>query len=282
MRLTGKKGMITMIAKMKSLAKWATGALAISLLAGPAMAQGLKDGPAMSPERAFAWTGSFAVGSDYVFRGFSQTAERPTIQGTFEATYGILYGNVFMSNLDFGETGAGKEIAWAELTWGAGIRPVLGPITFDLGVIYYTYPSAVDPGAELNYLELRAGGTITPWKDASAGLTFYWSPEYTGKTGDVFTIEASLSQTLQKIGIFTPTISGQIGYQWGDSAAYAALIGQGGEYLYWNAGVSLAFHERFSVDLRYWGTDNSGGFCDAFGKVLNCGDRFVGTAKVTF
>lgn len=270
-----------MIATMKSLAKWATGALAISLLAGPAMAQGLKDGPAMSPERAFAWSASFAVTSDYVFRGFSQTGERPAVQGTLEGTYGILYANVFASNLDFGDVGT-RDIATTELTFGAGIRPVLGPITFDFGVIYYTYPNAFDPGAELNFVELRAGGTITPWKGGSAGLTFFYSPEYTGKTGDVFTIEGALSHELSKIGIFTPTISGQLGYQWGDSAAYEAVVGQGGDYLYWNAGVTLAFHERFSIDLRYWGTDNSGSFCDAFGRILNCGDRFVGTAKVTF
>ncbi len=274
--------MIDMITKMKSLAKRVTGALAISLLAGPAMAQGLKDGPAMSPVRAFAWTGSFAIGSDYVFRGFSQTAERATIQGTFEATYGILYGNVFMSNLDFGETGAGREIAWAELTFGAGIRPVLGPVTFDFGVIYYTYPGAVDPGAELNFVELRAGGSITPWAGGTAGVTFFWSPEYTGKTGDVWTVEGSLGHTFSKVGIFTPTISGQLGYQWGGNAAYDALVGEGGDYLYYNVGLTLAFHERFSIDLRYWGTDNSGTFCDTFGRVLNCGDRFVGMAKVTF
>jgi uncharacterized protein (TIGR02001 family) len=270
-----------MITKFKSLVKCATGALAISLLAGPALAQGYKDGPAMTPERAFAWSGSFAVGSDYVFRGFSQTAERPTVQGSLEATYGILYGNVFLSNLDFGDVGT-RDVATAELTFGAGIRPVLGPITFDLGVIYYTYPKAIDPGAELNFFELRAGGTMSPWKGGTAGLTIYYSPEYTGKTGDVWTFEGTLAHELPKMGIFTPTVSALLGYQTGDAALYEALIGQGGDYLYWNAGVSLGFHERFSIDLRYWGTDNSGTFCDTFGRVLNCGDRFVGTAKVTF
>lgn len=270
-----------MITKMKSLVKCAAGVLAISLLAGPALAQGYKDGPAMTPERAFAWSGSFVVGSDYVFRGFSQTAERPTVQGTLEATYGILYGNVFLSNLDFGDLGT-RDIATAELTFGAGIRPVLGPITFDFGVIYYTYPKALDAGAELNFFELRAGGTMSPWKGGTIGLTAYYSPDYTGELGDVWTVEGSIAQEIRKIGIFTPTVSALLGYQSGDSLAYAGLVGEGGEYLYWNAGVSLAFHERFSVDLRYWGTDNSGGFCDTFGRVLNCGDRFVGTAKVTF
>ena len=46
-----------------------------------------------------------------------------------------------------------------------------------------------------------------------------------------------------------------------------------------NAGVSLAFHERFSLDLRYWDTDLD--FCTV-GKVFACDERFVATAKVTF
>lgn len=272
-----------MITKKMGLAKSAVGALALSLLAGPAIAQGLKDGPPMTAERALAWSGSFAVTNDYVFRGFSQSAERGAVQGTLEVTYGILYANAFLSNIDFGETGAGRKIASNELTFAAGIKPVFGPITFDFGVIYYTYPNARDTGAELNFVELKAGGSFSPWKGGTLGLTGYYSPEYTGKTGDVWTVEGSIAHELPKIGIVTPTVSALIGYQAGDSLAYAAVVADGDDnYMYWNAGVTLGFHERFSIDLRYWGTSNSDGFCDALGRVLNCGDRFSATAKVTF
>ncbi len=265
-----------MITKAKSLAKGIAGAVIVSLLAGPAIAGGLKDGPA--PEgRKLEFAGSFAVTSDYVFRGMSQTEERAGVQGTLDVTYGLLYGNIFLSNIDFGDTG-GRDIATAELTFSAGIKPVLGPISFDLGVIYYTYPKARDSGAELNFFEVKLGASVTPWRGGTLGVTAFYSPDYTGETGDVYTLEGSIAQELPKIHSITPTFSALIGAQWGDSASYRATFGED-DYLYWNAGVTFAFHERFSIDLRYW--DSNLDFCQS-GRLFSCDERFVGTAKVTF
>ena len=266
-----------MIAKKMGLAKSVVGALAISLLAGPAIAQGHQHGSA--PEGRFAWTASFAVTSDYVFRGMSQTAERPAAQAMLDLTYGIFYSGVFLSNLDFGENGAGRDIAPAELTFMAGIKPVVGPITFDFGVIYYTYPKALDPMMELNYFEMKAGASMSPWKGGMVGVTGYYSPEYTFATGAVFTLEGSVAHELPRFGPVTPTLSALVGAQWGDDAAYIAAFGGADSYVYWNAGVSLAFNERFSLDLRYWDSDLD--FCTV-GKVFACDERFVATAKVTF
>jgi uncharacterized protein (TIGR02001 family) len=282
MRLTGKKEMITMITKKMGLAKSVVGALAISLLAGPAIAQSYKDAPPMTPARALEWSANVAVTSDYIFRGFSQSAERPAVQGGIDVTYGLFYAGVWASGIDFGEAG-GRSIATAEVDVVAGIKPKFGPFTFDFGAIYYIYPGAFDPGLELNYVEIKAGVSYEPWKGATYSSTVFYSPEYTGKTGDVWTFESAFSQELPKFGPVTPTFSALLGYQTGDSAAFSAIIADGDDhYYYWNAGVSFAFHERFSIDVRYWGTSNSDGFCETPGGVFNCSDRIVGTAKVTF
>lgn len=269
-----------MIAKARGLAKGIVGALAITLLAGPALAGdgSMKDGPAPSG-RTFAWAASFAVGSDYIFRGQSQTAEDPTIQATVDLTYGILYGSVFMSNLDFGETMAGRDVANMELTFSGGIKPVLGPVTFDFGVIYYTYPGAKDPGAELNFFEAKAGASISPWKGGTVGLTGYYSPEYTGELGEVWTLEGSLAQELPKIHSITPTFSALVGFQWGDDPLYEAAFGDD-NYVYWNAGVTFAFTDRFSIDVRYWDTNIDAACTNS--RYFSCDERVVGTAKVTF
>ncbi len=263
--------------KTGTLAKSIAGAMALAFLAGPAAAGGLKDDP-MPSGRTLAWAASFAVTNDYVFRGVSQTEKGPAAQGTLEATYGILYGNVFLSNLDFGENSAGRGLATAELTFGAGIRPVLGPVTFDFGVIYYTYPGARDGSAELNYVELRAGASVSPWKGGTVGVVGYWSPDYSFELGDVWTVEGTFAQELPKIRDIGVTFSALVGYQSGDDAAYSSFNGQD-DYVYWNAGVTLGFAERFSVDLRYWDTDLDA--CQST-KLFHCGSRFVGTAKVTF
>ncbi len=275
----GKRGDDTMITRTGSVAKSIAGAMALAFLAGPAAAGGLKDDPMPMPsERTLAWAASFAVTSDYVFRGMSQTEGNPAAQATLDVTYGILYGGAFLSNIDFGDTPGGHDIATAELTFIAGVKPVVGPVSFDFGVIYYTYPSARDGAAELNFFELKAAASVAPWKGGTLGVIGYWSPDYTGETGDVWTVEGTIAQELPKIGTITPTFSALIGYQWGDDAAYAFAFGTD-EYAYWNAGVTFAFSDHISLDLRYWDSDLD--FCQV-GSLFACDERFVGTAKVTF
>jgi len=265
-------------------------ALALCGLAVPALAGGsIKDAPVEEPKRDLQFTASFAATSDYVFRGISQSKSRPAVQATLDATYKWLYAGVFSSTIDFGDIGT-KDVAHAELTFYAGIKPVVGPVTFDIGVIYYTYPNAFDPGAELDFLEIKVGASGEVWKGGTLGVTGYYSPEYTGETGEVFTIEGTFAQAFAEIRGVTPTWSSTIGYQGGDDIGFQAVFGNGSDdFLYWNTGVTLGFGDRFSLDFRYWDTDiknnnAAGGFSDGFcsGRLFACDERFVATAKVTY
>jgi len=266
-------------------------ALAGAVLASPAVADGMrgsiKDPP--KPEaRRCKYSANVALTTDYVFRGFSQTSEGPAIQGGFDATCGIFYAGVWASSLDYlGATDSHPPFpgvdASIEIDWYAGIKPVTGRITWDLGVIYYTYPSNVEPLSELNYVELKVGGSAAIWKDGTLGVTVYYSPDYMMETGNVWTVETTFSQVLPKFGMFTPSFSALIGYQKGNDLAYRVMAGNGDDnYLYWNVGLTFGFLEKWSLDLRYWDTniDNVGlaaGFCK--GAVLQCDERFVATLK---
>src|SRR5512138_110851 len=75
---------------------------------------------------------AFNIGAntDYVFRGFSQTDEDPSVFGGIDATIGLGYAGVWVSNVDFGN---GTD---AEFDLYAGVKPTMGPVSFDLGVIY--------------------------------------------------------------------------------------------------------------------------------------------------
>jgi uncharacterized protein (TIGR02001 family) len=277
-------------------AAWTAGlvALGAAVLTAPAYADGMKkkygsvkDEPAPPPAPDWTISYNFAVTSEYVFRGVSQSAENPTVQGGVDVTYKLFYAGIWASGLDFGHDAFDRDIAKTEIDYYAGIKPVLGPVTFDIGVIYYSYPGAHDlPNAELDFFEIKVGASGTIWKDGTLGLTVFYSPEYTGKTGDVWTIEGTFAQVLPKLRDIVPTFSATLGYSIGDTDAYKTFIANGDDsYLYWNAGVSFAFHDRFSIDLRYWDTniDNNGlaaGFCT--GRVLQCDERFVATAKVTY
>lgn len=262
----------------------------------PALADGMpkrsiKDAPVVEAKREWTLSGNLSAATEYVFRGFSQTAENPAVQGGVDLTYKWFYAGIWSSNLDFGNdttpAGVSRPVAVAEVDFYAGIKPVFGKVTFDLGVIYYVYPRALDGGLqafqELDYVELKFGASGEIWKDGTLGATVFFSPEYTNKQGEVWTFEFAFAQVLPKIRDITPTFSVLLGYQIGDDARFIALTGNGADdYLYWNAGLTLGFGDRFSLDFRYWDTNvsDTGGFCS--GQTFQCDERFVATAKITY
>ncbi len=266
--------------------------LALMALTGTVSAADLggsiKDAPApATEERKFAFSWNIGGTSDYIFRGFSQSARDPAWQVGADISYGILYAGVWSSRIDFGDTGLpAKNIATAEVDFYAGIKPVWGPANFDFGVIYYAYPNARDNGAELDYVELKGGvsGSFIPALDKlTLGYTLFYSPEYTGKTGQVFTNEFMAAYELPKMWVFTPTVSALLGYQIGNNSLnYLSVVGNGEDnYLYWNAGLALAV-DKLTLDFRYWDTNlsDAGGFCH--NTTFQCSGTFVFSAKLTF
>ncbi len=284
-------------------------------LAGPALADGTrstKDTPAPAAAPTSPFTYSFNVGAttDYIFRGYSQKAEDPALQGGIDLTYALrptvsAYFGVWASGVNFGFNPDGSRVVGAEVDIYGGIKPVWDKATFDFGVIYYAYPGARDGGpavgqfAEQNYVELKAGvssnyfGTFIGLPKLTTGSTVYYSPEYQGKQGDVWTLESTASYEMPKVWVFTPTLSGTYGTQYGKSDKNGNLtgftLGNGADSLsYWNAGITFGL-EKFTFDFRYWDTDvkndnaiNGGvnGWCK--GAFLQCDSHYVFTGKYTY
>jgi uncharacterized protein (TIGR02001 family) len=252
-------------------------------IAGPAAAGGsLKDAPA--DDRKFTWSITVGGTTDYVFRGVSQNSEDPAAQGSLDLGYGIFYAGVWASNINFDDA----PKATAEVDWYFGIKPVWGPLTFDFGGIYYSYPGAGSAAnfngdvEGLNYFELKAGVSATPLKNLTLGVTGYYSPDYAFSTGAVWTVEGTAAYELPKFWIFTPTIGGTFGYQKGDSGDGYSVDGTAkDDYTYWNAGLTLAV-DKITLDFRYWdtniGTAAGGTVCANTGL---CDERFVFSAKIT-
>jgi uncharacterized protein (TIGR02001 family) len=256
-------------------------------LSGAALADGgsVKDAP-VEEGRKLALSVTVGGTSDYVFRGVSQTLEDPAAQGSIDLTFGIFYAGVWASNVDFNDA----PKANAEVDLYAGVKPVWGPVTFDVGAIYYAYPGADDglnflTTGQLDYVELKAGySLISPWiKGLTSGTTVYWSPDYSLETGGVFTLEGAASYALPQFGIVAPSISGAYGTVYGDIDEGFSVGGNSeDEYSYWNVGLALAV-EKFTFDFRYWDTDidvttPNGSVCVAQDL---CDERFVFTAKAT-
>jgi uncharacterized protein (TIGR02001 family) len=227
---------------LRILGAAAVGAVVLASLSAPAFAQS-RDG----------FTANAALVSDYKFRGISQTSGNPAIQGGFDYTHGLFYAGTWASSVDFTEVGAGAGI---ELDLYGGIRPTLGPASFDLGLIGYFYPGVTDvqgPGGregELDYGEVYARASITPMHNWGVGASAYYSPEFGSHTGKAYYVEANTSYAFDDHW----SASGAVGYQHiGDvTGVFPSSIGDG--YATWNAGVSYSTH-GFTIDLRYVGTD---------------------------
>ena len=246
--------------------------LALGMAAASADAQIYKSGD-------LAITGNIGATTDYIFRGVSQSNSEPAFQAGLDATYKMFYVGAWGSHIDFG-TGIG---GFAEIDYYAGIKPTWGPVTFDFGVIYYTYPGASDALAELDYVELKAGASVAIQKLTIGGVVYY-SPEYTAKQDEVITLEGTIAYELPAIGKVTPTLSALLGTSIGDAGKGFFTANGADSYLYWNAGVAFAF-DKLTIDLRYWDTNIENNkaltnFCT--NKLFGCDERFVASAKITF
>jgi uncharacterized protein (TIGR02001 family) len=262
-------------------------AIALTALAGSALADGYgssgtKDAAPADEGRKLTWSITLGATSDYVFRGVSLSDEKPAAQGSFDIGYGIFYAGVWGSNLD--DSGG---LGHVEVDVYGGIKPVVGPVTFDLGIIGYLYPNddaaLVDAGSingsgDDEYLEFKAGASIAPITNGTLGVAVYYSPDYQFNLGEAWAVEGTAGYTFRQVGPFVPTLSGTFGYQYVEDGDFDAVfdVGQEDSYLYWNVGLALAV-DKFTIDLRYWDSDIDennlvGGLAD---------ERFVGSVKVT-
>jgi uncharacterized protein (TIGR02001 family) len=238
-----------------------TAGIALMALAGPSLA-----------DDKFSWYWTITGASEYMFRGISFTNEDPTINSYVELDYntgsvlGTAYAAFWTSNI------SGAYGPWEQDIY-VGIRPVTGPISWDLAVWYYMYPGATG-ASDLDYFEFRVGATVTPITNLSIGVAGYATPDQSAYP-ETQSVEGTVSYTLPAVGIFTPTISGLYGWS-GQSEDLVVGVrdftGLGVEdYEYWNAGLKLAV-EKWSFDFRYWDTTIDDGLAD---------ERFVFSAAIT-
>lgn len=246
------------------------------------------------------WAFDLAFGgklmSDYNFRGISQSARGPSVNVYAEARYGWLYAGTAFWTTKLPNRPVG------EVDLYAGIRPVVGDASFDLGVMYYLYPNetqfvtvgllppalnGVWAPARSNFVEFygKAGYDITP--QVNVGAAIYYAPDWlgTGASGTYGEINAKVKLPSDF------AISGALGHYWLGTTSAALGSFNLPDYTYWNAGVSWTYKDAVTVDLRYHGTNLSSGNCFAItgdyrgvltgsGRSNWCGHSVIATLSV--
>ncbi len=234
-----------------------SGAL-IGLLAHPAQAQQTID------DLGLTVTTTVTLGTDYLFRGISQTDTGLAIQGGIDIEHASgLYIGGFASNVDFGDANIETDLVF-------GYRFAVGGLKLDLGGIWYAYPGADN---DLDFFEFagRASYALDP-VTLVGGV--YYSPEFQARAGNAWYAEGGADVALP----WELTLSGRAGYQWIEKNDRFGLD----DFANWSVSVSRTFYGfRFSVG--YYDTNVGKGDCPlGVGGSNICEARAMASVSRTF
>lgn len=195
----------------------------IPVLAGMASLIGLPAAAQNAPE--VNW--GAALTTNYIYRGETQSDDKPAVQGYVEAGAGLFYGGVWASTVDIDDDRA-------EFDLYVGLRPEFGDLSVDLSYTRFLYDDSGDCcgeiGLALAYPAGAAGevsGALfgdpeaeTLWAEAGGGFVIL----------DAYDASAGL------------------GWDFG-------TLDLGKDKFAWNLGVSRGFAEAATLDLRYHDTN---------------------------
>ncbi len=217
-----------------------------------------------------------AIMTDYMWRGITQSAHKPSVAAYFEPRYNVnpnlqLYAGLAGESIKFPNKAA------AEIDFYGGVRPTLGPVAFDLGFWYYYYPGgenhyATDAGtttaafANASFYEIYGKATWTVNDFIALGGNLYYTPSYLGTGADGTyasgTLKLTAPATVLPAGIGA-YVSVEFGRQWLGTTnslvvgSYVPLAATPlADYNTWNVGLGFTW-KAFTLDLRYSDTDLS-------------------------
>jgi uncharacterized protein (TIGR02001 family) len=208
-------------------------------------------------------TSTWTAASDYDFRGITQSAQDPAIQGSIDlATDSGWYVGAWGSNVDFGDD-ADVDLEVDVYTGFSGTSG--GGLGYDVGLVYYAYPDDND----FDYVE--AYGSIS--KDWFKGKLWY-SPDFGGDTtnGDTPAFYAEVNGTFPLPQNFS--VLAHVGYSWGDY--WDDVFGD--KQTDYSIGVGYTI-SHFNLALKYVDTDSDTVVRD---DVFNNEGRVVFTFATTF
>ncbi len=218
----------------------------------------------------YTFSANVAYATDYMYRGQSQTSNKPAVSGGFDMNYSSdlpfdVYAGTWASNISFGGN--------IETDWYGGLTGKVADtgITWNTGFLYYLYPGS--RGQDLNFVEAHVGAgyefSNLPGSP-TLGFKVHWSPDWQLSSGTSVYYEGNLSFSLP----YDIGLSGHIGRQtiknnlkWGTP-----------DWTEWNVSVSKGIGP-FSFAVGYYDTNLNQKEC--FGTNI-CTGRAVASVSASF
>ncbi|MEW5838725.1 MAG: TorF family putative porin [Pseudomonadota bacterium] len=151
--------------------------LSLGLAVAPSFAE---DAPAEAAP-AYTLTGNMSLTTDYVWRGVSQTQNKPAVQGGVDFGANGFYLGMWASNVAWVNDGGYKDNSSLELDFYGGYKGTFADdFGYDLGLITYYYPGdSVDGATTPDTTEIYAG---LSWKTLSLKYYYAVSDHFMGWT----------------------------------------------------------------------------------------------------
>jgi uncharacterized protein (TIGR02001 family) len=194
--------------------------------------------PAMASAQSpveFAY--GFAVTSNYISDGATQSDDNPALQGYVEGSYRLFYGGVWASTVDFND---GDQV---EFDIYAGVRQTFGSLDFDLNYTRYVYD---DSGDCCGDIILVLGYPIEGI--GAVGFEQKWDPEE-GRVWSELAAGVTFAEVWEAGGV--------IGTDFGTRDEGER------DRVAWDLGVSRGLGDYATLDLRYYDSN----YDDATGVV---------------
>jgi uncharacterized protein (TIGR02001 family) len=207
-------------------------------------------------------TSTWTATNDYDFRGNSQSAKDPALQASVDyAADGGWYLGAWASNVDFGSADVNYEVdVYTGFTGSTGE----GGLTYDAGIVAYTYPDEKD----FNYFEIY-GSLAKDWFKGKLWYSNDFGGDTTAGNTDAWYLEANATVPLP--ANFSVLV--HAGYSAGD---YWDKLGD--ETIDYSVGVGYTVG-NFNLALKYVDTDTDVVVKD---DVFNNEGRVVFTVATTF
>jgi uncharacterized protein (TIGR02001 family) len=197
--------------------------------------------------------------SDYDFRGSSQSAKDPAIQGSVDYAHESgWYLGAWASNVDFGDDTDYEIDLYTGFSGETG-----GGMGWDVGIVYYTYEES-----DFNYPEIYAGLSVGMF---SGKLSY--SNDWVASDEDALYLQGDASVPLPA----DFSLDLHLGYNFG-----SYFSDRDSEYFDYSVGVGYTLG-NFALALKYVDTDlDDGDFWFSDADVFNTEGRVIFSVATTF
>jgi len=206
--------------------------------------------PAAAAAETPAYTLAYNVGlySQYIFRGVTQTANKPAIQGGVDFTHSNgFYLGTWGSNISWSEDNGTYKNASLEWDIYGGYRGAIKDVSYDVGLLQYVYPGSPVTGSVRAETTEVYGSLAYKWVTAKVSVAV--SNDVFGNADARGTYYADLTANYPLTDTITATA--HVGRQeYNGNAANDKY-----SYTDWKIGVSKAFANGVTVGGYYTDTN---------------------------